>query len=63
MIFIIDDDSAVRESIRLLLDCVGLETRDFASAEEFLEGRDGVDAECLILDVHMSGMSGLELLE
>jgi FixJ family two-component response regulator len=63
MIFIVDDDGAVRESLRFLLDCVGLETREFASAEEFLDGRDADDTECLILDVHMPGMSGLDLLE
>jgi FixJ family two-component response regulator len=63
MICIVDDDSASRDSLRLLLDCVGLEASGFASSEAFLEKREGADPDCLILDIHMPGMSGLELLE
>jgi FixJ family two-component response regulator len=62
MIFILDDDSGVRDSLRLLLECEGLETREFASCREFLDA-DGAEGDCLILDVHLPGMSGIELLE
>ena len=63
MIFIVDDDSATRDSLRLLLDCVGLEAQDFPSAEAFLGARQFADRDCLVLDVHMPGMTGIELLE
>lgn len=63
MIYILDDDAEVRDSLRLLLECEGFEAREFASGREFLEAvRPGARG-CLILDVHMPGMSGLELLE
>ena len=63
MIFIVDDDSAVRDSLRLLLECAGLEARDFPSPETFLDGWKSADQDCLVLDVQMPGMSGLDLLE
>jgi len=63
MIYIVDDDSAIRDSLRLLLECAGLEAREFASGRQFLEARRADDEECLILDIHMPGMGGLELLE
>jgi two-component system response regulator FixJ len=63
MIFIVDDDSATRDSLRLLLDCAGHEAREFPSAEALLEARQFADKGCLVLDVHMPGMSGIELLE
>ena len=62
MIFILDDDSGVRDSLRLLLECEGLETREFASCRAFLDA-DGAEGDCLILDVHLPGLSGIELLE
>ena len=63
MISIVDDDSATRDSLRLLLDCAGLEARDFPSSNAFLEARQSAGDDCLVLDVHMPGMSGLDLLE
>jgi two-component system, LuxR family, response regulator FixJ len=63
MIIIVDNDCAVRESLRLLFDCVGLEARGFPSSEAFLDAAPPVDKECLVLDMHMPGMSGIELLE
>lgn len=63
MIFIVEDDDGVRDSLRLLLECEGFIAQEFASARQFLDaGRPG-DGDCLILDVHMPGMSGLDLLE
>ena len=58
---IVDDDESVREAIRSLLRSVGLSVDVFASAEDFLKSERVRDAACLILDVRMPGMSGLEL--
>lgn len=63
MIFIVDDDDATRDSLRLLLECEGLEAREFASGRQFLDAGPLGAGDCLILDIHMPGMSGLELLE
>jgi FixJ family two-component response regulator len=60
-VFIVDDDTGVRESVRDLLESVGLQCEDFATAQEFLrsEHRDGPS--CLILDVRLPDISGLDL--
>lgn len=63
MIFIIDDDAAVRDSLRLLLECDGLEAIGFASAAAFLETARPTSADFLIVDLHMPGMDGIALLE
>ena len=60
-VFIVDDDEAVRGSLRLLIRSVGLQAKACASAKEFLEGYDADQPGCLLLDVRMPGMSGLEL--
>ena len=60
-IFVVDDDEGVRNSIRFLLKSVGLTTRTLASAGEFLETYKPRQPGCLVLDVRMPGMSGLEL--
>ena len=62
-IAIVDDDQSVREAIRSLLRSVGMVVDLFASAEEFLKSDSLKDTNCLILDVQMTGMSGLELQE
>ena len=61
VVFVVDDDEAVRDSLGLLLRSVGLEPKLFASASEFLAAYDGRRPGCLILDVRLAGMSGLEL--
>jgi two-component system response regulator FixJ len=60
-VFVVDDDDAVRTSLRLLLKSVGLPVETFASAQEFLDAFDADRAGCLVLDIRMPGMSGLEL--
>ena len=60
---VVDDDQSVREAIRSLLRSVGMVVDLFASAEEFLKEVSLKDTKCLILDVRMTGMSGLELQE
>jgi len=62
-VFVVDDDDAVRNSLRLLLKSVGLPTVAFASAREFLDSWHPAQPGCLVLDVRMPGMSGLELQE
>jgi FixJ family two-component response regulator len=58
---IVDDDEAVRDSLSLLLESGGLATRSFPSADAFLRAG-AQEMACLILDLHMPGTSGLELL-
>jgi two-component system, LuxR family, response regulator FixJ len=60
-VFVIDDDEAVRTSLRLLLKSVGLPVETYGSAQEFLDQFDGDRAGCLVLDIRMPGMSGLDL--
>jgi two-component system, LuxR family, response regulator FixJ len=62
-VFIVDDDEAVRSSLRLLIKSVGLIPSALASAREFLEKYDPAQPGCLVLDVRMPDMSGLELQE
>ncbi len=60
-VFIVDDDDAVRDSLSLLMRAAGMKARAFASAEAFLEDLDDDPDGCLLLDIRMPGMSGLEL--
>ncbi len=60
-VFIVDDDEAVRESLGLLMKSVALTCRSFASAGDFLAEYDPDCPGCLILDIRMPGMSGMEL--
>jgi two-component system response regulator FixJ len=60
-VFIVDDDDAVRGALRLLLKSVGLAATTLSSAQDFLATYDPQQPGCLILDVRMPGMSGLEL--
>ena len=61
VVSIVDDDDLIRSALEGLLKAVGLPARAFASAEEFLESGQQHDTACLIADIRMSGMSGLEL--
>ncbi len=60
-VFIVDDDREVREALQLLMESVGLRVESFASAQEFLGQFDRTRPGCLVLDVRMPGMSGLDL--
>jgi two-component system, LuxR family, response regulator FixJ len=61
-VFVVDDDEAICESLRLLVEDIGLEVQTFSNALQFLSGYDPNEGGCLILDLRMPGMSGLELL-
>jgi FixJ family two-component response regulator len=61
MISIIDDNDSVRESLQRLMRSVGFSVNVFASAEEFLDSDRLRNTDCLILDVRLPGMNGLEL--
>jgi FixJ family two-component response regulator len=61
LIAVVDDDESVRRSTRLLLESFGYRVSVFESAEGFLGFDHLRDTSCLILDVHMPGMDGLEL--
>jgi len=61
LVSIVDDDESVRESLRGLIRSIGLRVETFASAEAFANAEQLGNTDCLILDVRMPGMSGLEL--
>jgi FixJ family two-component response regulator len=61
IISIVDDDESVRLAIKSLLNSMGLTAHLFASAEDFLQSPHVIDTSCLILDVQMPNMSGIEL--
>ena len=61
VVMVVDDDSGVRNAMRSLLKSVGLECALYASAQEFLAGYQQAQPGCLVLDIRMPGMSGLEL--
>jgi FixJ family two-component response regulator len=60
-VMVVDDDSGVRNAMRILLKSVGLESVLYASAQEFLAAYQPSQSGCLLLDIRMPGMSGLEL--
>ena len=61
-ICIIDDDEAVRDSLRTLLECEGFHVSGFSSSQDFLERDGGADAACLVIDVEMPKVNGLTLV-
>jgi FixJ family two-component response regulator len=62
LIVVIDDDESVRNAVHGVLRSVGLKARAFASGEEFLGSSEQGQTACVIADIQMPGMSGLELL-
>ena len=63
VVHVVDDDEAVRDSMRALLESFGLHVRVYASAREFLLTSPTQLSGCMLLDLHMPGMTGLELLD
>ena len=61
VVFVVDDDAGVRNATRSLLASIGLEVRTFESASEFLGSKRPDVPACLVLDVRMPGLSGLDL--
>lgn len=62
-VFIVDDEEEVRDSLKMLIESVGLVTETYESAQTYLDTFDASRPGCLILDVRMRGMSGLSLQE
>jgi len=62
-VFVVDDDAAARESVVALVGQKGLPARSFSSAEDFLSDYDPTRKGCVVIDVRMAGMSGLDLLK
>src|SRR5438105_9510347 len=60
---LVDNDAAVRNAFKLLMKSAGINLTSFASAQEYLAGFEPKNVGCIVLDVRMSGMSGLELQE
>jgi FixJ family two-component response regulator len=63
LVAIVDDDNSMRAAVQDLLEAVSLPVQGFASAEEFLRSGNQLVTACLIVDIRMPGMSGLELQE
>ena len=62
-VYVVDDDAQARKAVTTLIEAMGVTTFGFNSAEEFLASYDGRRPACLVTDVRMVGMSGLELQE
>jgi FixJ family two-component response regulator len=62
MVVVVDDEESVREAVQRLLRAAGLTVRCFASAEDFLKSGQLNATRCLVADIRMPGMSGLDLL-
>jgi FixJ family two-component response regulator len=63
VIAVIDDDASVRRALRRLLQSAGFTVGTFGTAREFLDADYWAQTACLVLDIHLSGMSGVELQE
>jgi FixJ family two-component response regulator len=61
IIAVVDDDASMLKSIERLLGAYGYATKAFPSAEAFLDLNAAADADCLLVDIHLGGMSGIEL--
>jgi len=60
IVFVVDDDPSVRRAIKRLIESVGLQVEPFGSAEEFLLGKRPNAPSCLVLDIRLPGISGLD---
>ena len=62
LVFIVDDDVSVRRSTERLIRSLGMRAESFTSAQHLLDSEDAIEADCLIIDVRMPGIDGLQLL-
>ena len=60
-VHVVDDDPAMAQSLALLIEVIGFDVHTYASAPEFLQAYEPTSPECLVLDIRLPGMSGLEL--
>ena len=61
MLYIVDDDPTVRRSLVMLVQTIGIDVREYATGEAFLSDPDNRDASCVVLDISMPGLTGLEV--
>jgi two-component system response regulator FixJ len=61
-VYVVDDDDAVRDSLKILLESYDLTVRDFGSVPDFLEALDVTCASCLVLDLHLPVMGGFDVM-
>ena len=62
-VHVIDDDQSARESLAFLLDCAGIAVRTYGSAVEFLGHADSLEPGCIVTDIRMPEMTGMELID
>ena len=62
-VFIVDDDLSVRRALQRLIRSAGFSVETFASGREFFDSNPSCGSSCLVLDIHLGGMSGLEVQE
>jgi two-component system response regulator FixJ len=62
VVHVVDDDDSARHSLEFLLECAGFKVRSFASAVDFLEAARGIERGCIVTDIRMPQMSGIELI-
>lgn len=61
-VYVVDDDDAVRDSLKILLESYGLAVRDFGSVPDFLDALEPSGAACLVLDLHLPVMGGFDVM-
>lgn len=62
MIYVVDDNDAVRDSLKILLESYDLDVRDFGSVSDFMDALKPTEAACLVLDLHLPVMGGFDVM-